>query len=53
MVKQKPITLDESPLAKLPDRKNKIDKWAAPNYWAEVEYREHTSARAVWSWMHQ
>jgi bifunctional non-homologous end joining protein LigD len=39
----KPITLAKSPLAKLPDRKNKIDKWAAPKYWAEVDYRDITS----------
>jgi bifunctional non-homologous end joining protein LigD len=39
----KPITLAKSPLSKLPDRKNKIDKWAAPKYWAEVEYRDITS----------
>jgi bifunctional non-homologous end joining protein LigD len=39
----KPITVAKSPLSKLPDRKNKIDKWAAPKYWAEVEYRDITS----------
>jgi bifunctional non-homologous end joining protein LigD len=39
----KPIALAKSPLSKLPDRKNKIDKWAAPKYWAEVEYRDITS----------
>jgi bifunctional non-homologous end joining protein LigD len=39
----KPITLAKSPLAKTPDCKNKIDKWAAPKYWAEVEYRDITS----------
>lgn len=39
----KPITLAKSPLSKLPDRKNKIDKWTAPKYWAEVEYRDITS----------
>ena len=39
----KPITLAKSPLSKLPDRKNKIDKWAAPKYWAEVGYRDITS----------
>ena len=27
----------------MPDRKNKIDKWAAPKYWAEVEYRDITT----------
>jgi ATP-dependent DNA ligase len=30
-------------LAKRPDRKNKIDCWAAPKYWAEVEFRDITS----------
>ena len=39
----KPITLAKTPLAKVPDRKNKIDHWAAPKYWAEVEYRAITS----------
>ena len=39
----KPITLDKMPLSKKPDRKNKIDHWAAPKYWAEVEYRDITS----------
>lgn len=39
----KPITLDKMPLAKKPDRKNKIDHWAAPKYWAEVEYRDITA----------
>ena len=39
----KPITLDKMPLAKKPDRKNKIDHWAAPKYWAEVEYRDITT----------
>ena len=39
----KPITLAKSPLSKMPDRKNKIDKWAAPKYWAEVEYRDITT----------
>jgi bifunctional non-homologous end joining protein LigD len=39
----KPITLAEMPLAKKPDRKNKIDNWAAPKYWAEVEYRDITT----------
>jgi bifunctional non-homologous end joining protein LigD len=39
----KPITLDKMPLAEKPDRKNKIDHWAAPKYWAEVEYRDITS----------
>ena len=39
----KPITLPKMPLAKKPDRKNKIDNWAAPKYWAEVEYRDITS----------
>jgi len=24
----------KSPLSKLPDRKNKIDRWATPKYWA-------------------
>jgi bifunctional non-homologous end joining protein LigD len=39
----RPITLQKSPLAKKPDRKNKIDHWAAPKYWAEVEYRDITT----------
>ena len=39
----KPITLAKSPLSTMPDRKNKIDKWAAPKYWAEVEYRDITT----------
>jgi ATP-dependent DNA ligase len=39
----KPITLSKSPLSTLPDRKNKIDHWAAPKYWAEVEYRDITT----------
>jgi ATP-dependent DNA ligase len=39
----KPITLARSPLSKLPDRKNKIDKWTEPKYWAEVEYRDITA----------
>lgn len=39
----KPITMAKMPLAKKPDRKNKIDHWAAPKYWAEVEYRDITS----------
>ena len=39
----KPITLAKSPLSKMPDRKNKIDKWTAPKYWAEVEYRDITT----------
>ena len=38
----KPITVEKMPLAKKPDRKNKIDHWAAPKYWAEVEYRDIT-----------
>jgi bifunctional non-homologous end joining protein LigD len=36
----KPITLDKMPLAKKPDRKNKIDHWTAPKYWAEVAYSD-------------
>jgi bifunctional non-homologous end joining protein LigD len=39
----KPITLDKMPLSEKPDRKNKIDHWAKPKYWAEVEYRDITS----------
>ena len=39
----KPITVEKMPLAKKPDRKNKIDHWAAPKYWAEVEYRDITT----------
>jgi bifunctional non-homologous end joining protein LigD len=38
-----PITVPKMPLAKKPDRKNKIDHWAAPKYWAEVEYRDITT----------
>ena len=40
----KPITVEKMPLAKKPDRKNKIDHWVAPRYWAEVEYRDITTA---------
>lgn len=36
----RPITLEKMPLAKRPDRKNKIDNWAAPDYWAEVGFRD-------------
>jgi bifunctional non-homologous end joining protein LigD len=39
----KPTRLDNMPLAKKPDRKNKIDNWAAPKYWAEVGFRDITS----------
>lgn len=39
----KPITLEKMPLGKNPDRKNKIDHWCAPKYWAEVEYRDVTT----------
>ncbi len=39
----KPITLAKMPLTKKPDRKNKIDNWATPKYWAEVEFRDITS----------
>ena len=39
----KPITLAKMPLAKKPNRKNKIDNWAAPKYWAEVGYRDITT----------
>jgi bifunctional non-homologous end joining protein LigD len=39
----RPITLDKMPLAKRPDRKNKIDHWCAPKYWAEVGYRDITT----------
>jgi bifunctional non-homologous end joining protein LigD len=39
----KPITLAKMPLAKKPDRKNKIDHWAAPKYWAEVGYNDITA----------
>jgi bifunctional non-homologous end joining protein LigD len=38
-----PITLERMPLAKKPDRKNKIDHWCAPKYWAEVGYRDITA----------
>jgi bifunctional non-homologous end joining protein LigD len=39
----KPTTVAKMPLAKKPDRKNKIDHWVAPKYWAEVEYRDITT----------
>jgi ATP-dependent DNA ligase len=39
----RPITLARMPLSKKPDRKNKIDHWAAPKYWSEVEYRDITT----------
>jgi bifunctional non-homologous end joining protein LigD len=39
----KPITVSEMPLVKKPDRKNKIDHWVSPKYWAEVEYRDITT----------
>jgi bifunctional non-homologous end joining protein LigD len=39
----KPITLDKMAFGRKPDRKNKIDKWAAPKYLAEVEYRDITT----------
>jgi bifunctional non-homologous end joining protein LigD len=39
----RPITLAKMPLSRKPDRKNKIDHWAAPKYWAEVEYRDITA----------
>ena len=39
----KPIKLKKMPLAKKADRKNEIDNWAAPKYWAEVEYRDITT----------
>ena len=39
----KPITVEKMPLAKKPDRKNKIDHWCRPRYWAEVEYRDITT----------
>jgi bifunctional non-homologous end joining protein LigD len=39
----KPITLAKMPLTKKPNRKNKIDNWAAPKYWAEVGYRDITT----------
>ena len=38
-----PITLERMPLSKKPDRKSKIDHWAEPKYWAEVDYRDITS----------
>jgi bifunctional non-homologous end joining protein LigD len=34
---------EKMPLAKKPDRKNKIDFWTAPKYWAEVAYRDITT----------
>jgi bifunctional non-homologous end joining protein LigD len=37
------ITVEKMPLAKKPDRKNKIDHWAKPKYWAEVEFRDITT----------
>jgi ATP-dependent DNA ligase len=30
-------------LSRVPDRKNKIDKWVAPKCWAEIEYRDITT----------
>jgi bifunctional non-homologous end joining protein LigD len=39
----RPITVEKMPLAKKPDRKNKIDYWATPKYSAEVEYRDITT----------
>ncbi len=39
----KPVTTTVMPLSKRPDRKNKIDHWAQPKYWAEVEYRDITT----------
>jgi bifunctional non-homologous end joining protein LigD len=39
----RPITLAKMPLSKKPDRKNKIENWAAPKYWAEVDYRDITA----------
>ena len=39
----KPITLAKMPLGKKPNRKNKIDNWAAPKYRAEVGYRDITT----------
>jgi ATP-dependent DNA ligase len=41
----------------MPNRKNKIDHWVAPKYWAEVEYRDltadgllrHTTFRALYA----
>jgi bifunctional non-homologous end joining protein LigD len=39
----KPITLNKMPLVEKPDRKNTIDNWTAPKYWAEVEYRDITA----------
>jgi bifunctional non-homologous end joining protein LigD len=53
----KPITVAKMPLATKPDRKNKIDYWVQPKYWAEVEYRDitadgllrHTTFRGLYS----
>jgi len=53
----KPITVATMPLATKPDRKNKIDQWVQPKFWAEVEYRDitadgllrHTTFRGLYS----
>ena len=39
----RPITAQKMPLAKKSDPKNKIDHWAKPKYWAEVEFRDITT----------
>jgi bifunctional non-homologous end joining protein LigD len=41
----RPITVEKMPLAKKPDRKNKIDYWATPKYWAGLS--TVTSPRTV------
>jgi ATP-dependent DNA ligase len=39
----RPITVAKMPLAKKPDRKNKMDNWATPKYWAEIGYSDITA----------
>ncbi len=39
----KPTTVEKMPLGKKPHRKTQIYHWAAPIYWAEVEYRDITT----------
>ena len=41
----KPITLAKSPLSKTPDRKNKIDKWAAPKILGRGRVPRHHDRR--------
>ena len=39
----KPNHIDQNAVSQEPDRKNKIDHWAAPEYWAEVAYSDITA----------